>query len=238
MFPSTLDANSSQDCIYLFTYISSRTLPRVETLHIVPISRFGQVIFVRKECAVLEAVLIQGLGEQCFRAMAGNVYSVRNKKWCTYSSRPRADSGIVSFMNKFSMAVLETEASTGLDINHCGINLIPLEVPAWLYATISAPSLKYIQRSKRFLLSNLRMFWIMGRGLLSLTTSVTSRMCTISYWPTSSAGGSVNMSHFPSVTFEGSHSTDGACARLMSNPSSWTVEGRLSARSKSHILRP
>ena len=71
--PGTLVANSSRDCIYLFTYISSCALPRIETLHIVPISRFGQVIFVRKECAVLEAVLIQGLGEQCFPAMAGNV---------------------------------------------------------------------------------------------------------------------------------------------------------------------
>ena len=45
------------------------------------------------------------------------------------------------------------------------------------------------------------------------------------------------MSHFRSVTFEGSHLTNGACARLMSNPSSWTVEGRLPARSKSEILQ-
>ncbi len=61
---------------------------------------------------------------------------------------------------------------------------------------------------------------MMGTALLSLTTSVTSRMWTMSYWPTSSAGGSVNMSHSRSVTFDGSHLVDGAWARLMSNPSS------------------
>lgn len=147
------------------------------------------------------------------------VYSVR-EKWCTYLSRPRADLGVVSFANNFFDGRTRDGSVNGLDINPCGINLIPLEVPAWLYAAISVPSLKYMQRSKRFLLSNLRMFWIMGRGLLSLTTSVTSRICMISYCPTSSAGGSVNMSHFRSVTIQGSHLTNGACARLMSNPSS------------------
>ena len=45
------------------------------------------------------------------------------------------------------------------------------------------------------------------------------------------------MSYLRSVMFEGSHLTNGACARLMSNPSSWTVEGRLSARSESEILQ-
>lgn len=45
------------------------------------------------------------------------------------------------------------------------------------------------------------------------------------------------MSHLRSVTIQGSHLTNGACARLMSNPSSLTVEGRLSARSKSKILQ-
>lgn len=36
----------------------------------------------------------------------------------------------------------------GLDVDPGGINLIPLEVPAWLCTAASAPSLRYLQRSK------------------------------------------------------------------------------------------
>lgn len=87
-----------------------------------------------------------------------------------------------------------------------------------------------------YIRSSLRRFLMTGRALLSLITKVINRTCTMSYWPTSSAGGSINISHLCILIFEGSRFCAGAWTRLMSNPSNWTVEGRLWARSISQIL--
>ena len=44
------------------------------------------------------------------------------------------------------------------------------------------------------------------------------------------------MSHSRILTFLGSQPGAGACERLMSNPSSWVVDGRLEASSMSQTL--
>lgn len=67
-------------------------------------------------------------------------------------------------------------------------------------------------------------------------TTVINRMWTISNLPTTSAGGSVNMSHFCNLTLDGRQADAGVWVRLMSNPSNCIVRERVWARSTSQIL--
>lgn len=78
-----------------------------------------------------------------------------------------------------------------------------------------------------FIRSSLRRFLMAERTLLSLMSKVINRTCTMSNWPTRSAGGSVNIFHCCNFMFDGSHFDAGAWMRLMSSPSNWTVGGRL-----------
>ena len=54
--------------------------------------------------------------------------------------------------------------------------------------------------------------------MLSLIAKAINRTWTMSNWSMSSAGGSVNISHFCNLIFDGSHFDAGAWIRLMSSP--------------------
>ena len=75
--------------------------------------------------------------------MVGNVsvFTASGKKMVhVLISSPRGP-GYCELREQFFDGRTRDGSVNGLDINPRGINLIPLEVPAWLYAAISVPSL-------------------------------------------------------------------------------------------------
>ena len=118
---NTFHAGSSLEpsirCIRIRYNQGSLTLVAVQstlvfgTIHIVPISDFGHIIFIRKECAISEAVLIQRLRKQCFPAtQAGiNVYSVS-----AYNKRDIHGTGSADIVDQSKTAVAKPSYSKQL----------------------------------------------------------------------------------------------------------------------------
>jgi hypothetical protein len=67
---------------------------------------------------------------QLFRKVS--VFRFKFKGWISYSSRPLAHLGIVNFMKRLSIAVVETEVLADA-ICAGGIHFVPLEVAARFY---------------------------------------------------------------------------------------------------------